>query len=160
MNLTDQQMELLRLLVLNHESQGGTEFYYTQSHSGNGVSYQGGFSIPVGYDASDFDQLRRERVISLTRIDRLSYRGKPTQLGITTVRLAFANPDDQALQPAAAGPAAEPRPFACAGGQGSDVTSEPQHNAELRRNRVWQGASCRDVQIVSFHISTVGGGFG
>ena len=112
MNLTDQQMELLHLLVLNHEAQGGAEFYFTQSRSGSGLSYVGGLRIPVAYDASDFEELRRERVITLTRIEKLSHRGKPTQLGITTVRRALLHRDDQALQQDAAPPAAELRPIA------------------------------------------------
>jgi hypothetical protein len=40
-NLTDQQWSLLRLLVSNHNANGGGEFYFTRSHTGAGVSYAG-----------------------------------------------------------------------------------------------------------------------
>jgi hypothetical protein len=97
-NLTDQQWGLLRVLVSNHESSGGAEFYFASSHSGSGISYASGAFVNGTYDYTDFYQLRSERLITLIPASRNVYRGKPTQLGITTVRRNFAVVDEHAKQ--------------------------------------------------------------
>jgi hypothetical protein len=84
-NLTGDQWDLLRSVVLNHESTGGGEFYFTQSHTGAGISYagtRGSFSC----SEIDLQQLRSERLITLIRVSSNVHRGKPTQLGITMAR--------------------------------------------------------------------------
>jgi hypothetical protein len=87
-NLTDQQKYLLRLLVSKDEASGGAEFYFTQSHTGAGISYAGiqGF---INSNETDLYQLRSERLITLIRVSSNVYRAKPTQLGITMARRDF-----------------------------------------------------------------------
>jgi hypothetical protein len=98
-NLTDQQKGLLRLLVSNDESNAGAEFLFTRSMTGAGLSYPKGVSVPVVCDDTDLYQLKRENLINLTPVARNVHRGKPTQLGITTVR-GFTVSDDEPLQQA------------------------------------------------------------
>lgn len=88
-NLTDQQWDLLRVLVSNHESNGGKEFYFTLSFAGGGISYGGGSFVPGTYDDTDLRQLGRERLVNLISFSRTNFRGKPTQLGIESVRRRF-----------------------------------------------------------------------
>ena len=87
-NLTEQQKDLLRLLVAKHELNGGAAFILVQSTSGFGICYQGGDSARVPNDDIDFHQLRQERLITLIPIARNQSRGKPTERGITLVRNA------------------------------------------------------------------------
>lgn len=93
MNLTDQQKQLLRILVANHHASGGKEFYFTQSMTASGVSYPGNRPGSVACDDIDLDALRRERLIELILVSRGVARGRPTQLGIDTVAAEQSNPD-------------------------------------------------------------------
>ena len=90
LNLTDQQKDLLRLLVSMHESSGGAEFKFVRSLTSSGLSYPGGMSVPVENDNTDFRRLERENLIDFTCTGTNLYSGKPTQLGITFVRRGFA----------------------------------------------------------------------
>jgi hypothetical protein len=96
-NLTDQQWDLLRVLVSGHESYGGAEFYFGCNVGGCGITYSGGRSIPGVYDETDLLQLRRERFVNITRPQRNLHRGKPTQLGIATLRRHLVEPAKQAI---------------------------------------------------------------
>jgi hypothetical protein len=84
-NLTNDQWDLLRSLVLSHESAGGAEFHFTQSHTGAGISYTG-IQGSINCSETDLHQLRSERLITLIRVSSNVHRGKPTQLGITMAR--------------------------------------------------------------------------
>ena len=85
-NLTDQQWDLLRLLVDNHASKGGAEFHFACSFGGCGITYSGGKAVPGVYDQTDLLQLRSERLVTLVRLAQNLHRGKPTQLGISTAQ--------------------------------------------------------------------------
>ena len=97
MNLTAQQWDLLRSLVINHESTGGAEFYFTQSHTGAGISYAG-IEESINSSETDLYQLRNERLVTLVTVSQNIHRGKPTQLGITTVHRSLAVADEPARQ--------------------------------------------------------------
>jgi hypothetical protein len=96
-NLTEQQWKLLEVLVLGHESNGGAEFYFGCNVGGCGITYSGGGSAPGVYDETDLLQLRSERLVTITRPERNLHRGKPTQLGLITVRRHLAEPAKQAI---------------------------------------------------------------
>jgi hypothetical protein len=99
-NLIDEQKDLLRFLVSQHELHGGEEFLLVRSLTSAGLVYPGGGpSVPVEYDDSDFRQLRREGLITLTRVQANVHRGKPTQLGITLVQRGFALPGVKPVRP-------------------------------------------------------------
>jgi hypothetical protein len=83
-NLTDQQVDLLGVLVSNHESNGGAEFYFTLSTAGGGISYAGGISVPGVFSDTDLHQLQTESLLTLIPVSQNVHRGKPTQLGIIT----------------------------------------------------------------------------
>src|SRR5271167_3576465 len=85
-NLTDQQWDLLRVLVTGHESNGGAEFYFGCNVGGCGITYPGGRSVPGSYDETDLLQLRSERLVNITSPQPNLHRGKPTQLGISAAR--------------------------------------------------------------------------
>jgi hypothetical protein len=89
-NLTDQQKDLLQLLVSKHESNGGQPFLFVQSHSGAGLCYPGGDSLPAANDELDFQQLQRENLIILNPAGRNLWRGKPSDRGITAVKTGFS----------------------------------------------------------------------
>ena len=84
MNLTDQQLDLLGVLVSNHESNGGAEFYFTCSTAGGGISYLGGISIPGVFSDTDLYRLQTESLLTLIPVSQNVQRGKPTQAGIIT----------------------------------------------------------------------------
>ena len=84
LNLTDQQKDLLRTLVSNYEA-GAAVFWFTRGGAA-GISYPRGVPPSVLCDEMDLEQLRQSGFISLTRISETTSQGKPTQLGITTVR--------------------------------------------------------------------------
>src|SRR5262249_13321262 len=57
-------------------------------------------SVPgptIDYDDMDFDELRAKGLIHFKPVDRNTYRGKPTELGITIVQrsLAAASPNSE-----------------------------------------------------------------
>jgi hypothetical protein len=84
-NLTDPQKELLRFLVSQDTLRGGEEFIHTRSLLSAGISYADGFSVPVPYARSDFQQLQSERLITFYSISQNVWRGKPTQRGLTSI---------------------------------------------------------------------------
>jgi hypothetical protein len=88
-NLTDQQKDLLRLLVSKHESNGGAPFIFKHSPNTNRLSYSPRGSVRVGYDAVDFRRLRQERLITLIPVAENRLRGKPTEFGLAMVRCGF-----------------------------------------------------------------------
>ncbi len=98
LNLTNQQKDLLRLLVSMHESSGGAEFKFVRSLTSSGLSYPGGMSVPVENDTTDFRRLERENLIDFLCTGTNLYSGKPTQLGITIVRREGEVPDAEALR--------------------------------------------------------------
>ena len=86
MSLTEQQWDLLRLLVYNYEANGGAAFHFTRSHTGTAVSYQNaGRPVSVPCRDTDLHQLRDERLVSLTPLSSNVHHGTPTQLGIATI---------------------------------------------------------------------------
>jgi hypothetical protein len=91
-NITDQQRNFLRQLVDKHESTGGAEFILTWSMSGGGLSYPGGLEFRPDGDESDLDRLSRENLVDATRVAHHVHSGKPTQLGIETVRRSENQP--------------------------------------------------------------------
>jgi hypothetical protein len=88
LNLTDQQWRLLCVLVSNHESNGGAEFYFSCNVAGCGITYPRGISVQGVYDQTDLLQLQSERLVTLVRASRNVHRGKPTQIGISTAKAA------------------------------------------------------------------------
>jgi hypothetical protein len=96
-NLTKQQMDLLRLLVEKDESTGGTEFIFVQSQGGRAVCYPGGVSVNIPYDESDFRQLQSEGLINLIPIASNQFRGKPTAHGIALARNGIAGSNEAPL---------------------------------------------------------------
>lgn len=93
-NLTEQQKELLRLLVAKNESNSGAAFNLVQSNSGFGICYPSGDWVTLPYDDIDFHQLRQEGLITLIPIARNQARGKPTERGIALVWNDFAISND------------------------------------------------------------------
>jgi hypothetical protein len=87
--LTDQQKDLLRLLVSKHESSGGSQFIFLRGINGAGLCYPGEDAVNVAYDDIDLRQLRRENLISVIPIAENQLRGKPTELGIEIVHRGF-----------------------------------------------------------------------
>jgi hypothetical protein len=83
LNLTDEQKELLRILVSNYEA-GARVFWFTRGGM-TGISYPKGDPASVLCDEMDLDQLRRNGFVSVTKVSRTTSQGKPTQLGIDTV---------------------------------------------------------------------------
>jgi hypothetical protein len=98
-NLSDQQKDLLLLLVSKHQSNGAQPFLFVRSHTGAGLCYPGGDSLPVINDDLDFHQLRRENLITLNPVGKNQWRGKPTERGITAVSNGFSLPADGGLNP-------------------------------------------------------------
>ena len=96
-DLTQNQKDLLRLLVAKHESTGGAAFVFVRFLNGAGVCYPGGDSGNVANDDMDFHQLHREQLITLIPIAANQMRGKPTQRGIALVRNDFALSSDVRL---------------------------------------------------------------
>jgi hypothetical protein len=92
-NLSEQQKDILRLLVSMDTSTGGTSFNLVELHGVARLCYPYGESPPGEYQESDFKQLRRERLITLDWIQRGVHHGKPTHLGIELVQGGFAPPD-------------------------------------------------------------------
>ena len=84
MNLTSQQKDLLFAIVDAHLSGDGAPFIFVQSHTGSGLCYPRGHSIPVRAVEVDFRQLAEERLITFVRVSGPGLSGKPTQLGIET----------------------------------------------------------------------------
>ncbi len=84
MILTSQQKDLLFAIVDEHLSGDGAPFSFVESHTGSGLCYPCGRSIPVSATEVDFRQLAKEGLITFARVSR-SLNGKPTQLGIETV---------------------------------------------------------------------------
>jgi hypothetical protein len=108
-NLTDQQKDLLCVLVSMHESSGGAQFNFVRSLTSSGLCYPGDISMPVANDETDFQRLVRENLIDFSCTSPNVYRGKPTQLGITIVRRGFAlfdaeSPPKEGVAPAAREP--------------------------------------------------------
>lgn len=83
MNLTQQQRELLRVLVKNDHL---GEFIFSRTHAGDGLIYTRGkgTDIPGAMDLSDFDQLASEGMITFSRFGK-NHKGKVTQKGIDAV---------------------------------------------------------------------------
>ena len=88
-NITDQQKDLLRLLVSKHESNRGAPFIFRKSFKGNRLSYSHRDSVRVGYDGADLRRLRQERLITLVPLAEHRSRGRPTDFGIAMVRCGF-----------------------------------------------------------------------
>jgi hypothetical protein len=84
-NLTEKQWGLIEVLVSNFESNGVAEFYFTQSASNGGLSYEGPASVPGVYNDADLHQLERERVITLVTTSPTTFQCGVTQHGITMV---------------------------------------------------------------------------
>jgi hypothetical protein len=97
-NLTEQQKELLRILVSMHEYSGGSEFKFVRSLTSSGLCYPGGISVRVENDNTDFLRLDRENLIDFICTSPNVYSGKPTQLGITVVRREGELPEAEALR--------------------------------------------------------------
>lgn len=89
LNLTNQQKDLLRLLVAKHESGGGAAFILVRSPGGYGLSYPKGEPASVDSDIFDFQKLRRERLIEFAPIASNQWHGKPTAEGIAAIRRGF-----------------------------------------------------------------------
>ena len=97
LTLTDQQWDLLQVLVLGHEANGGAEFYFVCNVGGCGITYPRGKAASGVYDETDLLQLRHERLVRVARFRRHGHRGKPTQLGIETARQHLATPTNGAI---------------------------------------------------------------
>lgn len=98
LNLTDEQMELLRILVSNYEA-GARVFWFVRGGT-TGISYPKGVPASVLCDEMDLDQLKRSGFINLTRVSKTTSKGKPTQLGIDTVHEELLRPKSQSKGPA------------------------------------------------------------
>jgi hypothetical protein len=88
-NLTDQQKDLLRLLVSKHESTGGAQSLFVRGPNAAGLCYPGGDSAGVAYDDGDLSRLRRERLVALIPVTPNQLHGNPTEIGIAIVRRGF-----------------------------------------------------------------------
>jgi hypothetical protein len=84
-NLSDQQKDLLRLLVSKHESTGGVQFNLAYSGTDYAIVYTGKGSVPIKADDSDFRALRREHLISLIPVSTNRWTGEPTERGIALI---------------------------------------------------------------------------
>jgi len=99
-NLTDQQKDLLRLLVSKHQSNGGQPFIFARSHTGAGICYPNGDSTPVANDDIAFRQLQREHLITFIPVSENLWRGSPTEFGIIAVRDKLNPSADESAQQA------------------------------------------------------------
>ena len=82
MNVTPDQMELLRQVVAVYRDGCRSEFIVTRTHSGSGLVYPGRESVPITADDSDFDQLAAAGLLQLGSSTQGDRRGKPTAAGI------------------------------------------------------------------------------
>lgn len=123
MNLTDLQKELLGFLVSQDKAGGGEEFILTRGLSSAGISYPAGPSVRVPYAHSDFQQLQGERLINFYKVSQNVWRGKPTQLGLTSIR-------DGARHEKAPAPLSQP-PVQTSDGSKKALREGPKLNVEL-----------------------------
>jgi hypothetical protein len=89
MDLSDREKDLLRLLVSGDGLTGGKQFNLVQSAGGYGLTYPSGPSVSIEFDDIDFRQLRKKRLIEFISLAPNRWRGKPTELGVTTTRRGF-----------------------------------------------------------------------
>jgi hypothetical protein len=83
--LLPEQEELLKLVVSKYHLGIRSEFLFSRSNSGSGLAYNGMPGERVAADESDLEQLRNAGLITLRRVGRHEYRGKPTPAGLATV---------------------------------------------------------------------------
>lgn len=89
LNLTEEQKELLKRIVEGYDSGRKGEFFFVRSHGGSGLILPGRTSEPVGAGILDFEQLAREDLISLRRVDRNTSAGQPKENGIEFAHQLF-----------------------------------------------------------------------
>lgn len=90
MNLTDEQKDLLRSVVAVYDSGDKSQFIVVRTMTSSSLVYAGGHpSIEITADDTDFEQLEREGLLTLTRNSQGSLCGKPTKAGIDAVRSDF-----------------------------------------------------------------------
>src|SRR5580692_815294 len=85
LDLTDQQKDLLRLVVAKHQSNGGIPFIFANS----ALTYPGD-SVLITNDELDFRHLRANGLLTLIPIARNQLRGQPTERGIALVSRGFS----------------------------------------------------------------------
>jgi hypothetical protein len=109
-NLTDRLWDILRVLVTNHGSYGGVEFFFTRNLGAAGLTYPGGPSAEVKWDLTDLLQLRQFGLITWTKRSANLYAGKPTPFGINTARrLPAVSQSETCGKPAAGEPVTWPQ---------------------------------------------------
>jgi hypothetical protein len=84
-DLTDQQKDLLRLVVAKHQSNGGTRFIFANS----ALAYPGD-SVLITNDELDFRHLRANGLLTLIPLGRNQLRGQPTERGVAVVSRGFS----------------------------------------------------------------------
>lgn len=89
MNLTDQQKDLLGILVSMQHSTDSLLFDLVLSQTGAKLSYANGVVIEVTNLESDFRQLEGEQLITLSGTAEGQLRGQPAQFGIGAVNSGF-----------------------------------------------------------------------
>jgi hypothetical protein len=96
-NLTEEQLDLLRRLVAEHRAGGGHEFLFVESQISSALEYRGGSEIAITNSHSDFLQLSREGLIVLFTVGANVYRGQPTRRGIAAIDKENVLPNTDAV---------------------------------------------------------------
>jgi predicted nucleotide-binding protein len=103
MNLTSEQLDLLRTLVGVYKEGCRTEFLVTHTHSGSSLVYAGHSSVPITADDTDFERLAQLDLVQLGRSPRGDLRGKPTAAGLKTIEELDSAPESVAAPAGGAG---------------------------------------------------------
>lgn len=85
MNLTSEQLDLLRTVVNVYKEGCRSEFLVTRTHSGSSLVYAGHSSVPITADDSDFERLAQGDLVQVGRSSRGDLRDKPTANGLTFI---------------------------------------------------------------------------
>jgi hypothetical protein len=92
-NLTQEQKELLKIIVDAYDAGDRGEFFFLQTHGGDTLAFHNHPNESVTADLSDFQQLAKEDLISLEH-RRQTWVGKPKAKGIAYAHELFRDPHD------------------------------------------------------------------
>lgn len=98
MNLTSEQRELLNTIVGVYNAGCQTEFIVSHTQTGSSLIYSGHPAVSINAGDSDFQQLEKLNLISLTRNSQGSLRGKTTGDGIRYLESLSSGSQSQPVQ--------------------------------------------------------------
>jgi len=102
MNLTSEQLDLLRMVVGVYREGCRSEFFVTRTHSGSSLVYAGHPSVPITAGDTDFERLAQLDLVQLGRSSRGDLWGKPTATGLKAIEDLDSAPESVSA-PAPAG---------------------------------------------------------